>query len=76
MGVVSPLIAAVVFVAVMSRVREPARLRINAVLVAGSTLAYLSGGFGVAELVQYPAIAMPASHTRRRGRTGSWRSAG
>jgi hypothetical protein len=56
-----PLLAAGVFVAVMSLVREPARRNLNALLVAGSTLAYLSGGFGVWELI-YPAIATPIAY--------------
>jgi hypothetical protein len=61
MNVIGPLFAAVVFVAVMSLIREPARRNLNAVLVAGSTLAYLGGGFGVWELV-YPAIATPIAY--------------
>jgi hypothetical protein len=65
MDVLAPLLAAVVFVAVMSCVREPARLRLNAVLVAGSTLAYLSGGFGVAELI-YPAVTTPVAYAATR----------
>jgi uncharacterized protein DUF6010 len=58
MDYVGPLIAAGVFVFVMSMVKEPARRSFNAILVAGASGAYLSGGFGVWELL-YPAIAMP-----------------
>src|SRR5262249_40035062 len=61
MDVIGPLLGAAGFVAVMSLVREPARRNLNALLVAGSTLAYLSGGFGVWELV-YPAVATPVAY--------------
>lgn len=58
MDVVGPLIAAVVFVVIMSLVKEPARRTFNAVLVAGATGVYLSGGLGPWELV-FPALALP-----------------
>jgi hypothetical protein len=61
MDAIGPLVAAAVFVSVMSLVREPVRHTLNAVLVAGSTLAYLGGGFGVWELV-YPALATPVAY--------------
>jgi hypothetical protein len=48
----------VIFVLIMSRVPEPARRNLNAILVAGSCGVYLSGGFGVWELA-YPLLAMP-----------------
>jgi len=51
-----PACAAIVFVAIMSLVREPARRNFNAILVAGAGGSYLSGGLGVWELV-YAAIA-------------------
>ncbi|AKF04468.1 DUF6010 family protein [Sandaracinus amylolyticus] len=47
---VGPAIGALVFVLVMSRVREPARREFNAVLVGGAMGVYLSGGLGVWEL--------------------------
>jgi hypothetical protein len=53
-----PVLAAVLFVLFMSRVKEPARRTLNAVLVAGSCGVYLNGGFGVWELL-YPALAIP-----------------
>jgi Family of unknown function (DUF6010) len=53
-----PAIAAVVFVVIMSLVKEPARLKVNAVLVTGAVGVYLSGGLGPWELL-YPAIAVP-----------------
>jgi hypothetical protein len=58
---VGPAVGAVAFVLAMSRVREPARRRFNAVLVAGAGGAYLSGGLGPWELL-YPAIATPVAY--------------
>jgi hypothetical protein len=60
-----PVIAAVVFVTVMSWVREPARRTINAIFVAGTCAAYLSGGFGKWELV-YPLLATPVVYAGLR----------
>jgi len=65
MNYVAPVIAAVVFVLVMSLVREPARLTLNAVFVAGASGTYLSGGFGLWELL-YPVIAMPVVYLSLR----------
>ena len=42
----------------MSLVKEPARRTFNAILVAGASGVYLSGGFGPWELL-YPAIVTP-----------------
>ena len=56
--VVGPAIAAGMFVLVMSLVREPTRRTLNAIIVAGASGVYLSGGFGVWELA-YPALATP-----------------
>lgn len=53
---VGPTIAAIAFVVLMSRVREPARREYNAILVAGASGAYLGGGLGIWEL-PYAAIA-------------------
>jgi len=58
MDYVGPVIGAVVFVIVMSLVKEPGRHTFNAILVAGASGVYLSGGFGPWELV-YPAIVTP-----------------
>jgi len=58
MDYVGPAIGAVAFVLIMSLVREPARRRFNAVLVAGASGVYLSGGLGPWELL-YPALAAP-----------------
>ena len=55
MDYVGPALGGVVFVVVMSFVREPARREWNAIFVAGATGAYLSGGFGVWELL-FPSL--------------------
>jgi Family of unknown function (DUF6010) len=60
-GYFGPAIGAALFVVGMSRVPEPMRRRLNAILVAGACGAYLNGGFGVWELL-YPIIAMPAAY--------------
>jgi hypothetical protein len=57
-----PLGAAVVFVLVMSLVREPARRNINAIIAAGASGVYLSGGgFGPWELL-FPLVAVPIAY--------------
>jgi hypothetical protein len=53
---VAPALAALGFIAIMSRVRDPLRRELNAILVAGAGGVYLSGGFGVWELVLPAAI--------------------
>ena len=53
-----PAIGALCFVLIMSRVPEPMRRSLNAVLVAGTCGAYLNGGFGIWELI-YPVLATP-----------------
>ena len=53
MDYVGPVIGAVVFVVVMSLVKEPSRRTFNAIFVAGASGVYLSGGFGPWELL-YP----------------------
>jgi hypothetical protein len=58
MDYIGPALGAIVFVAVMACVAEPARRTLNAVIVAGASGVYLSGGFGPWELV-YPLIATP-----------------
>jgi hypothetical protein len=50
-----PAFSAIVFVVLMSLVKEPARQRYNAILLAGAAGAYLSGGLGPWELI-YPAV--------------------
>jgi hypothetical protein len=55
MDVLGPAIGAGIFVLVMSLVREPSRRTLNAVIVAGASGVYLSGGFGFWELA-YPIL--------------------
>ncbi len=56
--VIGPVLNALLFVAVMSLVKEPARRNFNAILAAGAAGAYLSGGFGGWELV-FPVLVTP-----------------
>ena len=58
MDYLGPALAAGLFVLLMSLVREPARLKLSSILVAGAGGAYLSGGLGPWELL-YPAITAP-----------------
>jgi hypothetical protein len=55
MDYVGPALGALLFVAVMSLVAEPTRRTLNAVILAGASGVYLSGGFGLWELT-YPII--------------------
>ncbi len=59
--ILGPVIAAMVFVVIMSRVREPARRNFNAILLAGAAGVYLSGGLGPWELL-FPAAAAPIAY--------------
>ena len=62
MDYIGPAVAAAVFVLAMSAVKEPARRQFNAVLVAGATGVYMSGGgFGIWELL-FPLIALPVAY--------------
>lgn len=61
MDFVGPVAGAIVFVVLMSCVREPQRRTFNAILVAGAAGVYLSGGFGIWELL-YPVIATPLAY--------------
>ncbi|SHF61903.1 DUF6010 family protein [Streptoalloteichus hindustanus] len=44
MTVIAPVLIGVVYVLLSSLIREPYRLKVNAVMVAGAGAAYLSGG--------------------------------
>jgi hypothetical protein len=62
MDYIGPIIGAVAFIVIMALVREPARQTISAMLTAGLTSVYLSGGgFGLWELV-FPVVAMPLAY--------------
>jgi hypothetical protein len=52
---VGPALGALAFVATMSLVAEPTRRTLNAIILAGASGVYLSGGFGLWELI-YPVI--------------------
>ena len=58
---VGPAAGAVIFVLLMSRVAEPARRTLNAIIVAGASGVYLSGGFGAWELL-YPVLSVPVAY--------------
>ena len=63
----APIGAAIVFVLVMSQVREPARRNVNAIIAAGASGVYLSGGgFGLWELL-FPIVAVPITYLGLRG---------
>src|SRR5262245_62067891 len=62
MDYLGPVIGAGLFVVIMSLVKEPARRATNAIIVAGATGVYLSGGgFGVGELL-FPLVALPFAY--------------
>jgi Family of unknown function (DUF6010) len=52
---IGPALAALVFVLLMSLVKEPARRNFNAILAAGASGVYMSGGLGAWELL-YPVV--------------------
>ncbi len=55
MDIVGPAVGGLLFVILMSLVKEPSRQKFNAVLVAGAGAAYLNGGLGIWE---FPYIAV------------------
>ena len=61
MDYVGPAIGALLFVPGMSFVAEPHRKTINAFLAAGACGVYISGGFGIWEVL-YAAVAMPIAY--------------
>src|SRR3989442_11425384 len=50
---IGPALGALLFVAVMSLLAEPTRPTLNAIILAGASGGYLSGGFGLWE-ISYP----------------------
>jgi hypothetical protein len=58
---IAPAVAGVVFIAVMAFVAEPTRRAVNAIILAGASGVYLSGGFGLWELA-YPVLATPIAY--------------
>src|SRR5215471_11391413 len=73
MDYVGPALGALLFVGVMSLVAEPSRRTVNAIILAGASGVYLSGGFGVWELT-YPVIG--AAIGFRALRSYRWIAAG
>jgi hypothetical protein len=51
MDVLGPVIVALVYIALSSLFKEPNRRSFNAIFIAGAGASYLSGGFGIWELV-------------------------
>ena len=49
MTVLGPIIVALVYISLVSLLKEPGRRNFNAIVVAGAGAAYLNGGFGVWE---------------------------
>ncbi|MCA0891802.1 DUF6010 family protein [Qipengyuania flava] len=47
--IVAPVVVALILIALISLLKEPARQKFSAVFVAGAGAAYLSGGFGIWE---------------------------
>jgi Family of unknown function (DUF6010) len=58
MDCIGPALGAGFFIALMSLIPHPVRRTFNAIFAAGAVGAYLSGGFGVWELI-YPLLATP-----------------
>jgi Family of unknown function (DUF6010) len=56
-----PAAGSLLFIALMSLVREPDRRLLNAIVLAGAGGVYLSGGFGLWELL-YPVVAIPIAY--------------
>jgi len=46
----TPVVIALIFIALVSLIREPRRCEFNAIMVAGAGAAYLGGGLGIWEL--------------------------
>jgi Family of unknown function (DUF6010) len=60
-SVVAPVLVGLVYIALMSLLREPGRQQLNAVMVAGAGAAYLSsGGMGLWELAFTAAVTFCA----------------
>src|ERR1700712_1921938 len=60
-----PLVAALIVILILSRLREPLRMRVSAVSAAGFAGLYLNGGFGAWELVYMAVATVPAYFAQR-----------
>lgn len=49
MTILGPTIVGVIYISLVSLIKEPNRRKFNAIFVAGAGAAYLSGGFGIWE---------------------------
>ena len=47
---ISPIVVAVIFIGLVSLLKEPARRNLSALMIAGAGAAYLGGGLGPAEI--------------------------
>jgi hypothetical protein len=68
MDYAGPAMGAIVFVTLMSLVAEPTRRTLNAIILAGASGVYLSGGLGPWEVI-YPVIATPIAFAGLRSYT-------
>lgn len=59
---IAPLVIGLVYISLSSLLKEPARQKFNAVMIAGAGAAYLNGGFGVWEFVFAAVITYCAFH--------------
>jgi hypothetical protein len=46
-GVIGPIVVALVYISLCSLFGEPSRQNLNAIMIAGAGAAYLNGGFGI-----------------------------
>ncbi len=60
MAYVAPAIPALVFICVMSLIKEPLKRQINVVIAGGFSTLYVNGGFGVWEFVYMALATIPA----------------
>lgn len=61
----APVVIGLLYIALSSLFKEPARQKFNAVMVAGAGAAYLSGGFGVWEFAFAAVVTACAYHGLR-----------
>lgn len=71
-----PVVAAIITIALASLLREPIRHKLSVVAIAGAGAAYLSGGFGPAEIVFCVLMTFVAYRALdvSNGSKGGWRN--
>ncbi len=57
---IAPAVPALVFIAIMSLVKEPLKRQINVVIAGGFTTIYVNGGFGAWEFAYMALATIPA----------------